>query len=101
MFAMSILCYMHIFVLKVTLNTALPAVAPILALIENAHADDFLSDSICWSVKELFEAHNELGDTMLDRGLSIVLCNVINRQCDRSQPVSPALLSLMHSVVQR
>ena len=59
---------------------ALPAVAPLLALIENSHTDDLLSDSICWSVKEMFEAHNELGDTMLDRGLSIVLCNVINRQ---------------------
>lgn len=81
--------------------TALPAVAPLLALIENAHSDDLLSDSICWSVKEMFEAHNELGDTMLDRGLSIVLCNVINRQSDQSQPISPALLALLHSVVQR
>ena len=49
--------------------TALPAVAPLLALIEKAHSDNFLADSICWSVKEMFEAHNELGDTMLDRGL--------------------------------
>ena len=49
----------------------------------------------------MFEAHLELGDNMLDRGLSIVLCNVVSRQTENSRSVSSALLSLLHSVVRR
>ena len=42
--------------------------------------------------KELFESHSEIGDTMLDRGLSIVLTNSIARQTEVSKPVSQGLL---------
>ena len=93
-------------------STGLPAVAPLLSLIENSLQDDLLCDDLCLSIKgtgfesnvkasffqssnrlkELFESHSEIGDTMLDRGLSIVLTNSIARQTEVSKPVSQGLL---------
>ena len=81
--------------------TALPAVAPLIALIENAIGDDFVLDLVCMNVKNLFEAHDELGDTMMDRGLSIVICNAIAKQLSMNDPISPSLMSLLHSVTVR
>ena len=81
--------------------TVLPAVAPLLSLIENSLFDDILCDDLCWSIKDLFESHSEIGDTMLDRGLSIVLTNSIARQTECSKPISQGLLSLLHSIVDK
>jgi len=53
------------------------------------------------SIKDLFESHNEIGDTMLDRGLSIVLTNSIARRTEVSKSISQGLLSLLHSIVNR
>ena len=104
-------------------STVLPAVAPLLSLIENSLQDDLLCDDLCLSIKgtrlkfnrlwlpgrvrilnctkELFESHSEIGDTMLDRGLSIVLTNSIARQTEVSKPVSQGLLSLLHAIVDK
>ena len=82
-------------------GSVLPACAPLLAIIEGSLYDDLLCDDLCWSVKEIFESNAEIGDTMLDRGLSIVLTNVVARQTDLGNTITEGTLALLHAVVAK
>ena len=81
--------------------SVLPACAPLLAIIEGALYDDMLCDDLCWSIKDLFESNAEMGDTMLDRGLSIVLTNVVARQTQMGLAIPDGTVALLHAVISK